>query len=74
MARATPHDLYQIKELFEEICSLLKEAGIYLDGLFLNADAGFDSIEFHQACQKENIIPNVKPNKRNSNPENQPIY
>lgn len=68
------HDLYQIKELFDEICSLLKESGICLDGLFLNADPGFDSVEFHQACQKENIIPNVKPNKRNSNPENEPIY
>ncbi len=32
------HDLFQIKELFEEICQLLKEAGIDLDGLFLNAD------------------------------------
>lgn len=68
------HDLYQIQELFDEICSLLKEAGICLDGLFLNADTGFDSVEFHQACQKENIIPNLKPNPRNSSPENEPIH
>lgn len=68
------HDLYQIKELFEQICSLLKEAGICLDGLFLNADSGFDSDEFRLACQKEEIIPNVKPNPRNSKPGNEPVY
>lgn len=37
---ANRHDLYQIQELFEEICSLLKQAGINLKGLFLNADPG----------------------------------
>ena len=43
LAMSTPqegqhHDLFQIQALFEEICSLLKEAGINLKGLFLNAD------------------------------------
>ena len=33
-----PHDLFEIKTLFREICDLLKKAGINLDGLFLNAD------------------------------------
>ena len=32
----------------------------------LNADSGFDSSLFREACAKENIIPNVKPNPRNS--------
>lgn len=63
---ANRHDLYQIQELFKEICELLKEAGIELRGLFLNADPGFDSESFHQACEKEEIIANVKPNQRNS--------
>jgi len=70
LAMSTPqqgqhHDLFQIQQLFEEICSLLKEAAINLKDLFLNADPGFDSIEFRQACQKEEMIPNVKPNPRN---------
>lgn len=67
------HDLFQIQQLFDEICNLLKEAGIDLKDLFLNADPGFDSEEFRQACQKEKIVPNVKPNQRNSaNQEKEP--
>lgn len=43
LAMSTPqegqhHDLFQIQVLFEEICTLLKEAEINLKGLFLNAD------------------------------------
>lgn len=60
------HDLFEIQTLFDEICNMLKSAGINLKGLFLNADPGFDSKEFQEACQKEEIIPNVKPNPRNS--------
>ena len=66
MARATPHDLFEIKMLFDEICTILKKANINLDGLFLNADPGFDSESFREACEEENIIPNIKPNPRNS--------
>lgn len=74
MARATPHDLFQIQALFEEICSLLKEAGINLKGLFLNADPGFDSSDFRQACEKEEIIANVKLNPRKSAKQEVQIY
>ena len=45
---------------------LLKQAEIDLNGLFLNADPGFDSQNFRQACQAEGIFPNVKANSRNS--------
>ena len=60
------HDLFEIQTLFNEICAILKKANINLDGLFLNADPGFDSQAFRDACESENIIPNVKPNPRNS--------
>jgi hypothetical protein len=75
LAMSTPqeeqhHDLYQIQLLFEEICTLLKQAGINLKGLFLNADPGFDSEGFQKACGKEQIMANVKPNPRNQ--ANQP--
>lgn len=81
LAMSTPqkgqhHDLFEIQNLFNEICTMLKEADINLDGLFLNADSGFDSDSFREACEKENIIPNVKPNPRNSGnqePELAPI-
>ena len=42
-----------------------KKTNISLNGLFLNADPGFDSEGFRQACEKENIIPNIKQNLRN---------
>jgi transposase len=71
LAMSTPqegqhHDLYDIETLFKEICVLLEQADIQLKGLFLNADPGFDSADFHKACQKEEMMANVKPNPRNS--------
>ena len=79
LAMSTPqegqhHDLFQIQELFDEICTLLKEAGLDLKGLFLNADPGFDSVDFEAACAKEEIIANVKENPRNSANSERPIY
>ena len=59
------HDLYEINILFNELCDMLKDAGISLDGLFLNADSGFDSKELKEVCSKEGIIANIKPNPRN---------
>ena len=79
LAMSTPqegqhHDLFQIQTLFDELCQLLKEAGLDLRGLFLNADSGFDSADFVAACEKEEIIANVKENPRNSVNAEQPIY
>jgi hypothetical protein len=58
LAMSTPqegqhHDLYQIQTLFEEICLLLKQAGINLKGLFLNADPGFDSVDFQRLVKRK---------------------
>jgi len=79
LAMSTPqegqhHDLFQIQELFNELCTLLKEAGINLKGLFLNADPGFDSADFEAACEKEEIIANVKENPRNSANSEPAVY
>lgn len=68
------HDLFEIKSLFEEMCQLLKEAGIDVEGLFLNADPGFDSEGFKQACEVVDMIPNIKPNPRNSSPKDREPY
>ncbi|WP_232065139.1 hypothetical protein [Rhodocytophaga rosea] len=62
---------FKLHTLFEQICDVLKQAGINLKGLFLNADSGFDSVDFQKACQKQEIMANVKPNPRNR--ANQPI-
>lgn len=79
LAMSTPqegnhHDLFQIQNLFGEICSLLEEGGISLRGLFLNADAGFDSAEFVSACESREIIANVRENPRNSTGLDQEPY
>ncbi len=79
LAMSTPqegnhHDLFQIQNLFGEICILLEEGGISLRGLFLNADAGFDSAEFVSACESREIIANVRENPRNSTGLDQEPY
>lgn len=65
------NDLYNIKELFEELCQMLIKAGINIKGLFLNADAGFDSQELRQICKNKEIHPNIDVNPRNKISENQ---
>lgn len=58
------HYLFKIQTLFEEYCSLLIEAGVSLKGVFLNADAGFDSDKFRAVCEQQEIVLNVKTNPR----------
>lgn len=70
LAIATPqagnhHDLYEIQELFEEMCALLGEAGIDLRGVFMNADAGFDAEDLRNVCTEKEIEANIAENKRN---------
>jgi transposase len=43
----------------------LRKSGISFDGLFLNADAGFDSRPFRNCLYKHDIIDNIDQNKRN---------
>jgi len=60
------HDLFEIKQVFAELCELLKEAGIETKGLFLNADAGFDSQQFRSQCSERKIEANIALNPRNA--------
>jgi transposase len=64
------HDLYRIEQTLDELFSTVQLADISLDGLFINADAGFDSKEFRQGCDKYGIIANGSFNMRNSNADN----
>jgi len=45
--------------------SFIRRSNIRTDGLFLNADAGFDVSEFRQYCGQNEIIDNIDINKRN---------
>lgn len=67
-------DLYNIEVHFEEITSTLEEADISVKGLFMNADAGFDSKEFRECCQKKEINANICFNKRNGESSDREEY
>ena len=45
------HNLYKIEKSMSSIFETLREAHIYIDGLFLNDDAGFDSKGFRRECK-----------------------
>lgn len=59
------NDLYNIEVQFEVVTGTLEQANIPVAGLFLNADAGFDSKDFRKSCDKKEIHANVCFNKRN---------
>ncbi len=60
------NDLFDIEIHFKEITNTLEQAQINIDGLFLNADAGFDSIKLRNQCESKGIIANFAKNKRNN--------
>ena len=59
------NDVFEIHIQFEHMIETLKQARIDVEGLFLNADAGFDAQTFRQQCQRHGIIGNIALNKRN---------
>jgi transposase len=68
------NDLFEIEILCTKMISDLQQAQIETNGLFLNADAGFDSEAFREFCFANDIIDNIDFNKRNSkNTDNQPL-
>jgi transposase len=58
------NDIFAIEKHLEIIVAQLNKSAISVDGLFLNADAGFDSKAFRAACNRFGIIPNVPRNVR----------
>ena len=66
------HDLYEIEERLDELFTTLRKASINTDGLFTNADAGFDSKKFRDKCSEYGIIANTALKPRNGG-ENQEI-
>ena len=59
------NDSFELVTNFENMISPLRSSNIRLDGLFLNADSGFDTDEFREYCYKNDITDNIKHNKRN---------
>jgi len=68
------NDLFEIEIFFTEMVKDLEKSKIETNGLFMNADAGFDSEGFRKICFSKGIIANIDFNKRNSkNTDNQPL-
>jgi transposase len=61
------NDLYDIEVQFEVVTGTLEQADIRVDGLFPDADAGFDSKDFRRSCDLKDINANICFNKRNGN-------
>lgn len=59
------NDLYNIVSTFEEMIMIFKEAAIDMEGLFLNADAGFDGTVFREYCLEKGLEANIASNPRN---------
>ena len=60
------HDLFEIKKPMSKIVDDIEAATISCNGLFLNADAGFDAISLREFLDSIDIIANIDINKRNS--------
>jgi transposase len=54
------NDLYNINKIFDEMITFLEDATISMEGVFMNADAGFDSKSFKNNCDSKAIALNVK--------------
>lgn len=59
------NDAFQVEKMTAKIFQHLETAGLSLDGLFLNADAGFDCKALRNFCTSKGIISNFDFNKRN---------
>lgn len=68
------HDLFDIGFHFEEVTSILDEAKISTEGLFMNFDAGFDSEKFQKITVAKGIVANICPNKRNKKSDDKQEY
>ena len=61
------NDAFELIKHSDKMVSHLEKCNITTKGLFLNADAGFDTNEFRQYCDASEIICNIDTNKRNNN-------
>lgn len=59
------HDGFNISSNLQTMLADIRNSDIPTEGLFLNADAAFDSTEVRNCCATEDIIANIDFNKRN---------
>lgn len=59
------NDAYELEQSVDKMLKDVRSCSIRTDGLFLNADAGFDTEDFRTFCFRNDIIDNIDQNKRN---------
>lgn len=59
------NDAFELVEHFDQMAQSLQQSEIRIDWLFLNADAGFDTVNFRESLFQKQIIDNIDNNKRN---------
>lgn len=59
------NDAHNLEKTFDKMITAIQSSNIRTDGLFMNADAGFDTIGFRNYCYKNDIIGNIDKNIRN---------
>jgi len=59
------NDAFELTKNFDGMVTSLQQSTISVEGLFLNADAGFDTIPFRNCLFKHDILDNIDNNKRN---------
>ncbi len=64
----------EIEIILGEISGLLEEAKIEHKGLFLNADAGFDSKNFRKLLNHKEIMANIPKNPRNGESSDEDFF
>ncbi len=64
------NDVHDIENVVEGMLEYLGKSNIRVDGLFLNADTGFDCDALRNISQQKEIIANICINKRRENTDN----
>ena len=59
------NDAFELTKNFDGMVASLEQSNIGVDGLFLNADAGFDTVPFRNCLLKHDIFDNIDNNKCN---------
>lgn len=59
------NDAYELEGTVDNMLRKIELSNIKTEGLFLNADAGFDTEKFRDSCFANDIIENIPANQRN---------
>jgi len=60
------NDAFELEKTVARMVEDIQKADIRTDGLFLNADSGFDTEGFRSYCGENEIVRNIDHNKRNN--------